>query len=190
MIDPESLAFDVDGVFADIMSLFIDIARDEYDINGIRYNDFTCFALEDCLDIDPEIIREIINRILEGSYSTTLKPVDGAPEVLARLGRVYGPILFVTARPYLGPIYDWMQTVLPLEPALIEVIATGSFEGKTEVLLHRRISYFVEDRLETCFDLKAAGVTPVLFKQPWNRKRHPFIEVRSWRELESLIKFK
>ncbi len=189
MIDPKSLAFDVDGVFADIMSLFIDIAREEYGIEGIRYNDLTCFALEDCLDIDPEIIRSILSRILEGTYDVPLKPIDGAPEVLTRLGRFCGPILFVTARPYLGPIYNWMRKILPLEPELIEVIATGSFEAKAQVLIERKISYFVEDRLETCYDLEAVGVTPVLFKQPWNRKLHPFIEVEDWNHLESLINF-
>jgi len=68
-------------------------------------------------------------------------------------------------------------------------VATGSFEGKADVLLNRNISYVVEDRLETCFSLEAAGITPVVFKQPWNRKRHPFMEVGTWNELESLIKF-
>jgi 5'(3')-deoxyribonucleotidase len=189
MIDPKSLAFDVDGVFADIMSLFIDIAREEYGINGIRYDDFSCFALEDCLDIDPEIIGDIISRILDGAYAVPLKPVDGAPEVLTRLGRISGSILFVTARPYLGPIYSWMRKILPLEPEMLEVIATGSFAAKAEVLIQRKISYFVEDRLETCYDLEAAGVTPVLFKQPWNRKHHPFIEAKNWNHLESLINF-
>ena len=58
-----------------------------------------------------------------------------------------------------------------------------------DILSERNISYFVEDRLETCFPLQGAGITPILFKQPWNRKNHPFIEVGNWRELESLIKF-
>jgi 5'(3')-deoxyribonucleotidase len=189
MIDPESLAFDVDGVFADIMSLFIDIAREDYNITGIRYDDLTCFALEDCLDIDPEIIRTILARILAGAYTETLRPIDGSTEVLTRLGSRCGPILFVTARPYLGPIYNWIRRVLPLEPERLEVIATGSFDAKTKILADRKICYFVEDRLETCFDLKAAGIVPVLFRQPWNRKPHPFIEVYDWNDLESLIKF-
>ena len=70
-----------------------------------------------------------------------------------------------------------------------EVIPTGAYEAKTSVLLDRRISFFVEDRLETCFLLREAGITPVLFKQPWNREPHDFIEVGSWGELESLIDF-
>ena len=189
MIDPHSVAFDIDGVFADIVPLFIDIACSEYNINGIRCKDITSYKIEDCLDIDVDIVEAIMNRILDESRSEILKPVDGSAKVLTRLGMSYGPILFVTARPYSDPIYEWMLNILPLEPSLIEIVATGTFEGKADVLLDRNISYFVEDRLETCFSLKEAGVTPVLFKQPWNRESHPFVEVGTWNELESLIEF-
>lgn len=190
MIDPASMAFDIDGVLADTMTLFLDIAREEYDITGIRHEDITCYMLEECIDIDKEIIEAIIIRILDGRHSAPLNPIDGAPGVLNRLGRRQGsPLLFVTARPYLNTIQGWILDILQLEPDSIEVVATGSFERKSDVLLSRNISYFVEDRLETCFSLKEAGVTPVLFKQPWNRKKHPFIEVGTWKELESLIDF-
>jgi hypothetical protein len=72
----------------------------------------------------------------------------------------------------------------------IEVIATGSFEDKCGVLKDRGISCFVEDRLETCFLLADAGIEPVVFVQPWNRKPHPFAEVGSWQELEAMIGMK
>jgi hypothetical protein len=36
MIDPGTLAFDIDGVVADTMTLFLEIARDEFNINSIR----------------------------------------------------------------------------------------------------------------------------------------------------------
>ncbi len=189
MIDPASVAFDVDGVFADTMTLFIDIAREEYNIDRIRYEDITCYTLEECLDIDATLIDQIITRIMNGSHTMPLKPMKGATDVLTRLGWRHSPILFVTARSSRRPIYHWIQRVLPLCHDSIDVVATGSFEAKVEVLSNREISYFVEDRLETCFPLQEAGITPVLFKQPWNRKRHPFVEVSTWRELESLIEF-
>jgi 5'(3')-deoxyribonucleotidase len=189
MIDPESLAFDFDGVLADTMSLFLDIAREEYHINGMRYNDITSYNLEDCLDMDPEVIVAIIIKILEGNYSATLKPMAEASEILARISRYQSPILLVTARPYAGPVRDWIQNALPLDPATIEVVATGTFDGKAEVLLSRKILYFVEDRLETCFSLMEAGITPVVYRQPWNRKSHPFMEVANWRELSDLIEY-
>ena len=189
-IDPASIAFDIDGVVADTMTLFLDIARNEYNIDWIRLEDINCYQLEECLNLDAGIIGSIINRIMDGDYTVPLKPITGAPDVLSRLGRQNGSILFVTARPYLNPIDDWVKSILTLDPGSIEVIATGSFDAKVDVLVERDITYFVEDRLETCFPIQAAGLVPVLFKQPWNREHHPFMEVSNWKELESLIEFK
>ena len=116
-------------------------------------------------------------------------PFDGAPEVLRRLGQHYGPVLFVTARPYPGPIAKWITDTIGLPPESMEIIATGSFEGKTDILLKRNISYFIEDRFETCVLLKDAGITPILFKQPWNRENQLFYEVSNWKELEAIIDY-
>ena len=189
MIHPSSIAFDIDGVFADILSLFIKIANSEFNISGLKYDDITSYDLRDCLEIDPLIIDEIIGLILSGNYCSSLKPVEGAQDVLTRLGNYNGRILFVTAREKEYPIYDWILNMLPLDPSAIHIEATGTFENKADVLLKHKITYFVEDRLETCFMLNDVGIKPVLFKQPWNRKEHPFIEVNTWSELESLINF-
>jgi 5'(3')-deoxyribonucleotidase len=189
MINPSSLAFDIDGVLADTMTLFLDIAREEYKIRDVKYEDITCYTLEECVDIDPVLIETILARIMDGTHKAHLKPLPGAKNVLTRLGRQYNPILFVTARPNGDPIYEWIQNVLPLDPDSIEVVATGSFDAKVDVLSSKDISFFVEDRLETCYPLFEAGVTPIIFRQPWNRKRHPFVEVGTWKELEALIKF-
>jgi uncharacterized HAD superfamily protein len=189
MINPELLAFDIDGVIADTMSLFVDIARNEYHIDGFEYDDITCYTLTECINIEPEIIDEIIRKLLDRRYNGYLKPISGAPEVLHRLSRRSPPILFVTARSELEPIYEWIVNQISLDPAAIDVIATGNFDGKADVLVNRNIQFFVEDRLETCFPLKDAGVTPVLYRQPWNRKPHPFMEVGNWAELEALIDF-
>jgi hypothetical protein len=189
MIDPASVAFDIDGVVADTMTLFLDIAYQEFDVDGIRYKDITCYNLADCLEIKPKIIDAIISRILDGNYAAPLRPIAGAPEVLAKIERHCGPVIFITARPYLGTMRKWIGQSLRLDPASFEIIATGSHEDKAGILQKRGISYFVEDRLETCFVLQDAGVQPVLFKQPWNREPHPFEEVGSWDELQALIDF-
>ena len=190
MIDPGDVAFDVDGVIADTMSLFLDIAREEYQIDGIRAEDMTCYILEECLDLDPAVIYAILDRILSGNYSGTLKPIDGSPSVLTRIARYRNPLLFVTARTHSQLIQDWLQQVLALDHGSIQVVATGTFEGKAAVLLEHGVRYFVEDRLETCFQLKDVGIEPVLFSQPWTRQDHPFIEVPRWKELEELFVFR
>ncbi len=189
MIDPASVAFDIDGVVADTMTLFLDIARQEFNINSIAYEDITCYNLADCLNIDPKIIDAVVTRILDGNYNAPLNPIAGAPQVLSRLGRHYGPVMFITARPYAGPLYGWIKQTLRLNSALIEIIATGSHEAKPGILQQHSIAHFVEDRLDTCFMLQDAGVRPVLFRQPWNREQHPFVEVGSWEELEKLLGF-
>jgi 5'(3')-deoxyribonucleotidase len=189
LIDPRSVAFDIDSVIADTMTLFLDIAREEHRINHLKYEDITSYDLSACLNISAPVIEAIVNRIQDGGYRARLRPIDGAPEVLAKIGRCHRPLLLVTARPYPGPIREWMTEYLPFQPSDVEIVATGSFDDKIDILTERNISCFVEDRLETCYPLREAGVTPILFRQPWNRKRHPFTEVGSWQELESMIRF-
>ncbi len=187
MVTPGNIAFDIDGVFANTMALFLEIARKEYGINHIRYQDITEYFLEECLDIDPEIIRVVINRILEGDFEPELKPIDGAVQVLSEIAKAHS-LLFVTARPELSTIREWVDTVLPVRPSDIEVIATGTFEAKADVLNARGIRYFVEDCLEVCYILREHAITPILFSQPWNRSsHHPFREVSSWAEIRVLV---
>ncbi len=189
MIDPTAVAFDIDGVIADTMTLFLDIARQEYRIDGIRYQDMTSYSLEACLAMDPFLIGVILDRIMAGDYAAPLRAISGADAVLSRIAGYRSPLLFVTARPHPGPITDWLCNSVRLAPEAIQVVATGSFDGKTEVLQENGIRFFVEDRLETCYRLKEGGIEPVLFRQPWNRQSHPFMEVGDWRELENLIAF-
>ncbi len=188
-LDPATLAFDIDGVVADTMGLFLDLARKEYGVRNIAYGDITDYHLESCLDMDPAVLNEILARLIEGDYNDPLRPIEGAVPVLSRMGRHNGGLLFVTARPHEGPIGIWLQTVLDLVPEAIQVVATGSFEAKLAVLEDHGKCAFVEDRLETCHHLSAAGIEPILFKQPWNRNAHPYREVADWRELADLIDF-
>lgn len=186
MIDPRKIGFDIDGVVADTMQLFLDILVDVYRINHITLDDITRYELAACLDVDPQIITAINQSINEGSYSGRLEPMDGAAGVLKRLS-AYGPIRLVTARPYPGPIEPWVREVFPLNGCPMKITATGGFDNKADVLKAENIDYFVEDRLETCFLLQDRDITPILFVQPWNRRPHPFREVADWKQLESLI---
>lgn len=188
-IDPCRLAFDIDGVIADTMTLFLDICRDSYGLVDLKYEKITDWDLADNLNISAEIVEEILARVLDGNYRTPLPAIDGAADVLNRIGRHCGELLMVTARPHRGPIDKWMHQQLDLEPGSIDIVCTGSFEGKIDVLRERRMKYFVEDRLDTCFILDEAGFVPILYKQPWNRQTHPFVEVGSWQEFESLIAY-
>jgi uncharacterized HAD superfamily protein len=186
MIDPRKIGFDIDGVLADTMRLFLDILLNDYGINHITLNDITRYELQACLDVDPEIISAANQSIIDGNYTGRLEPIDGAARVLKRLC-AYGPIRLVTARPYPGPIQPWVEELLPPEHYPVQITATGGFDSKADILKAERITYFVEDRLDTCFLLQNYDITPVLFAQPWNRLPHPFQEVSGWAQLEGLI---
>jgi uncharacterized protein len=191
-IRPDVIAFDIDGVVADTMGLFIEIAAQDFGMVGIRYENITSYTLEACeqLAVPADTIRDIIGRILDGTYRATLAPIEGAARVLQRISASASPLRFVTARPYLGPIHQWFQRTMRFHADQIDIVATGSFEAKADILLQKGILYFVEDRLETCFLLASAGLRPILFRQPWNRKPHPFPEVANWDDLEAMIDFR
>lgn len=187
-IDPARIAFDIDGVVADTMSLFLLIAG-KFGVSDVRYEDITEYDVRKCMSIDDDVLTAIILRILSGEYAWPLEPLPGAIDVLKRLNKNHRPTLFVTARPEAEHIENWLLTSLDASVDDIEVVATGSFSDKKDVLLEKGISQFVDDRLETCFVLAEAGISPIVFRQPWNRKPHPFFEVSSWNEIENMICF-
>jgi uncharacterized HAD superfamily protein len=186
-LSPATTAFDVDGVIADTMRLFIDIARESFQIKHLRYEDITSYHLDECLDLAPDVIEAIIRQILDGNHGLHLHTISGCRRAMAQFADNGQPVRFVTARPGADVIRAWLEQNLPLRSDQIEVVATGSFEAKADVLRAEGVSVFVEDRLETCFLLSRNGIAPILFVQPWNRLPHPFREVASWEELATMM---
>ncbi len=186
MISPWEIGFDIDGVVTDTMAAFIRIAHEEYGIEGLSKERITSYWLDQCLDIPQRVVDEIVLRILEDPFGVGLEFLEGAKESLTRISRV-SPLVFVTARPYEGPIREWLLTNLGLDADKIAVLATGKHSAKGGVLQDLGVRYFVEDHLGTCIDLCNQGVNAIVFDQPWNRSGNPCPRVRSWRELLSMI---
>jgi len=187
-ISPRKLAFDIDGVFADTFRIFVETARNQYDVK-VAYEDITEYDFRKVVDIDDETARSIIQRILDDPVRMGIRPVEGAIDVITRLS-LLGPILFVTARPGKTAILEWLlQQLREVDHSLIRLEATGTHQEKIPVLLENGIRYFVEDRLDTCYLLASASVTPIVFEQPWNRKPHPFQSVGTWKELSDMIEW-
>ena len=183
----ERLAFDIDGVVADIMTTFLDMAQERHGPHDFRYDDITTFYLEDCLGLDPRIIATLIRELIDRPHELPVNPFPHAVPVLSRMAEEV-PLLFVTARDRPEPIQLWLnRTLAPVPARSIWVMATGDPDTKLHYLRAHAIQYFVEDRLETCFDLAHAGITPIVFAQPWNRKPHPFLEVAGWPALARLL---
>lgn len=186
-IDPSRLAFDIDGVVADIMSTFLHLARDRYGVHHLAYEDIVDFDLASCLQLDQRIIWEILDLLLNHPDQLEIAPLPEAVPTLTRLAQEQ-PVLFVTARDKAEPIAAWLARQLPEVPRqALKVIATGDPDAKLTYLQEHHIHYFVEDRLETCFQLAHFGIQPLVFDQPWNRRPHPFPVVYSWRDLAELI---
>ena len=188
-INPAKIAFDFDGVVADTMGLFIEMARRIHGIETLRYEEITNYNLYESLDIDKEILFDLSCRIIDGPYPTPLQPLKGALSVIKRLAEHQQPLLIVTARPHVGPIEEWLYEKTGLAKDRLEIVATGDYEPKADELIDRGMTHFVEDRLETCFYLKKRGLSPIVLQQPWNRSEHPFTEVADWQQLEQLIDF-
>jgi hypothetical protein len=94
----------------------------------------------------------------------------------------------VTARIEREGIHRWVLEQLPeVDPGAVRLEAVGTHEGKRAVLEERGARYFIEDRLDTCYLLREAAITPIVFEQPWNQGPHPFHTVRSWAEISSMI---
>ncbi len=186
-IDSRQLAFDIDGVVADIMSTFIALARERYQLDHIKYEDIVEFDLVRCLQMEEVIVWEILDLLLNRPGDLAIAPMPDAVPVLTKLAEKH-PLLFVTARDKTEPIREWLTSNLPeVPPTEIKIIATGDPEAKLAYLQAHGITYFVEDRLETCFQLARHGVQPLLYDQPWNRRPHSFPVIHNWQELATLI---
>lgn len=186
-ISPSEIAFDIDGVVADTMDAFINVAKAEFDIDYLRKDHITSYWLEECLPIPVETVQAIIGRLVDDPFGTSLKPISGAAEALWSLASRF-PVTFVTARPAGGPITQWLHSILPGIPVdRLNVIATGGHALKAEVLKGLGAAYFVEDHLETCEALCAQGIGAIVFDQPWNRGRTPYMRVDSWREIVGMM---
>jgi uncharacterized HAD superfamily protein len=183
----DRLGFDIDGVVADIMTTFLDMAQERFGPHPFSVDDITTFYLEDCLGFDPGMVSALIRELIDRPHELPVEPFPQAVPTLSRLSEEV-PLVFVTARDRPGPIQLWLnRTLAPVPSRSIWVMATGDPDTKLHYLRAHAIQYFVEDRLETCFDLAREGITPIVFAQPWNRKPHPFLEVSGWPELAKLL---
>lgn len=181
------MAFDIDGVFGNIMELFIRLARDLYDIDSIRYEDLTEYYLYDCLPIEREVIDLIIEKVLDYPYALEMHPIDHSVRVLTEYAEKH-PLVFITARKKLDPIRDWVtRTLSQVDPQNIRVISSREHHLKLGILKDLGIPYYVDDHLDTCRLLSENRITPIVFDQPWNKGRHEYHRVADWWEIGKIL---
>lgn len=182
-----NLAFDIDGVFANTMELFIRLTREYHHIDSIRYEDITQYYLYDCLPLERGLIDGVIEKILDYPHALEMAPFDHSVPVLTRYAEMY-PLVFITARPKEAPIRDWVLQTLPdVDPENIQVIAAGEHHLKLEILKNLGFSYYLDDHLDTCIQLSQNGIRPIVFSQPWNTGHHDFHRVYDWQEVSKIL---
>jgi uncharacterized protein len=184
---PGRVAFDIDGVFGNVMELFIRLARQRYCIDSIRYEDITEYFLYDCLPLEPGLIDRIIEEIADYPHALEMDPFEDSVEVLTRYAEKF-PLVFITARKKAEPIRDWViQTLSQVDPSHINVITSGEHHLKLGILTDLDIPYYVDDHLDTCRLLSENKITPIVFDQPWNAGRHGFHRVANWQEIGRIL---
>ncbi|MCG6930785.1 MAG: hypothetical protein LJE64_09545 [Desulfofustis sp.] len=188
-IPADQIGFDFDGVIADIGEVFIRLARVDHGYNSIALEQITTFQVEECLDMDLRIVEKIFTDILEDSVGTGLKPMTGAIETLTRLTSIDG-VTIITARPQTDPVRDWLEHHCGSEAAAKMLLVTsGDHDDKERYIRRHNLSYFIDDRVNTCVQLAASGLTPLVFSQPWNRGQHSLRSVESWRDIDTMLGF-
>jgi 5'(3')-deoxyribonucleotidase len=184
---PGQVAFDIDGVFGNMMELFIRLARQQYRIDSIRYEDITEYYLYDCLPMDRELIDQLIERISDYPHALEMNPFEDSVEILTHYAETY-PLVFITARKKAEPIRDWVtQNLADVDPGNIRVISSQEHHLKLGILKDLGFPYYVDDHLDTCRLLSENEITPIVFDQPWNEGRHDYHRVANWQEIGKII---
>ncbi|MEN8142167.1 MAG: hypothetical protein ABFQ82_01050 [Thermodesulfobacteriota bacterium] len=185
-IPPNRIGFDIDGVVADTLEAFIRLAGSDYQIE-VSPPEITDFMVEECLNIDLEIIEDIFSKLLLDPLGTGLEPMDQALAVLEELARE-APLTFITARPQALPINDWLEHHLsPDAFAVTRLVATGDHDNKADHIRRLGISHFIDDRSETCNQLALEkDITPIVYEQPWNMNKHRLTSVADWPSIKKL----
>ncbi len=188
-IRPHQLGFDFDGVIADIGEAFLRLACQKYNYCSFTLDDIVSFDVETCINIPSSIVLKIFDDILVDSLATKLLPMPGMIEVLQKISTI-GPINIITARSQPQPVLDWFNNYLPASTCKkINLFAMGDHDNKVRYLQQLGISYFIDDRPETCRLITEANLLPLLYSHPWNRKYDSYKRVNNWQEIGHLIDF-
>ncbi len=182
IIPVETLGLDIDCVVADTMEAFSRLAQKNHGITIVP-EQITRFNVEECLDIDKDIVDHIFYKLMIDPIKYELKLLPDALPVLQKLQR-HAPLTFVTARPDKEPVVEWLTHELGKKTTSnMRVIAMGDHDGKTRHIKELGISHFIDDRFETCEDLHNKGITAIVYDQPWNHNQHTLPIVRNWQDI-------
>lgn len=185
-IHPGLIGFDIDGVVADTMEVFIRLAWEEYGTR-VRPEEITEFQVEECLDMDRDAVADIFARLLEEPIACGMRLMPFAGRVLSELA-ARAPLTFITARSQKKPIARWLKKELGSQVyGRVRLVATGEHDAKLAHIREQGLAFFVDDRPQTCLQLsQERDIQPIVYRQPWNHGKHTLPEVDGWQAIRAL----
>ncbi|MEN8199649.1 MAG: hypothetical protein ABFR63_06200 [Thermodesulfobacteriota bacterium] len=186
-ISGHEIGFDLDGVIADTAEAFIRLACHTFNYCSFRLEDITSFQVEECIAMPTEVVERIFYTILEDSLACGLTPMEGAVEVISEMAQ-RAPVTIITARPLEKPVSDWLDHFFPASTCrAIKLVAMGDHDDKIRYIREHGLRYFVDDRVETCLQIADSGLSPIIYKQPWNQSGHNLPTVDNWQEIRAQL---
>lgn len=186
-INPSLLGFDFDGVIADTASAFLRLVCEDYGLCDLCREDIVNFELEHCLSLERVQTDPVFTKIQLDSVGSGLEPMEGAVDVLGELAE-RDTVSVITARSLAAPVHDWFAAFFPASTCkAIKVVAMGEHDEKLQHVHEQGLRFFIDDRAETCVQLRKGGIHPFVFSQPWNYNRHRLPIVTSWQDIRKLL---
>jgi uncharacterized HAD superfamily protein len=175
------IAFDIDGVVADLQTVLRKAVLDKYDF------DITNVDIDQYLISVPGVSsQELSDLVLEIILlkSDEIKPYPKVAHTLQALYKVeQKPIVFVTARrkETMYVTHEWIKNNI-MVPAIIHSVRSSE---KCNFLKERGITYFTDDLYETAAEVAQCIPWSFLMSRPWNENKpdpSSVIRVRDLRE--------
>ncbi len=186
-IHPASIGFDFDGVIADIGEAFVRLACSKYGYCSFTLEEIKTFQVDECIPVPREVVENIFQDIIVDTLAAGVIPLPGAISTLETLSEISRPLI-ITARPLREPVSLWLKHYLSSKAfAQVRVIATKAHDNKVPFIQREGLTHFIDDRDTTCDQVAKAGLTPILFRQPWNRDCIAFKTVQNWLHISQLL---
>ena len=182
------IAFDIDGVVADLFPLISHFMRERYSVIHSP-NMQTSFSFEETTGLKSNEINTCIDSAIMNYMS--YKPYYGAIPFLKKYCKYSKrPLLFITSRSNRQEIaratQDWLHLYLKRTPFHVHFS-----NNKIEACKEMEIDTFVEDRAQTAKEMACAGISIILMDRPWNRHvpedTWNLVRFNDWQEIEKGI---
>ena len=188
MVSKLRIAIDIDGVLLDIVVNFCDIFNKKHGTSFTR-DDVTNWEFFYDWNISEEEAFEIFFEIYENTMSIPFID-DAAPRIMEKLNKKQD-VYILSAR-------NSEYRIQIIEKLDFHNIKRGSHYTDLILVKHKPLAakqnyefdIYVDDNPHLAEAVKLMEDRYLLlFDQPWNRKPHPFLTVKSWHEIEALIQW-